>query len=186
MALKGENHPCWKGDAASIFAKRRRAVRMYALGNCEVCGCKATERHHKDGNTGNNVRDNILIVCRSCHMKIDGRLARFIATTVPVKPAEECSNCRELAKPLRKGLCHKCNEYQRRNGSPRPNFAPGFNSVTAENYKHIIDLSRKNLSHRKISAITGVSACTVRNVISSNTRNETVTGKTETHRTGEF
>ncbi len=37
-----------------------------------------------------------------------------------VKPAKPCSNCSIPSKPLRKGRCHACNEYLRRNGKERP------------------------------------------------------------------
>ncbi len=36
------------------------------------------------------------------------------------KEAEACSNCSRLAKPLRRGRCHACNEYFRRKGFERP------------------------------------------------------------------
>lgn len=48
---------------------------MYQLGLCERCGKAATDRHHKDANTGNNEASNIEMLCRRCHMEIDGRLA---------------------------------------------------------------------------------------------------------------
>jgi len=42
---------------------------------CEKCNkkdCKL-EVHHKDGNNRNNEMDNLIKVCRYCHMEIDGR-----------------------------------------------------------------------------------------------------------------
>jgi hypothetical protein len=42
---------------------------------CEICGEKpAVERHHDDGDPLNNGRSNVQLVCRRCHMVIDGRL----------------------------------------------------------------------------------------------------------------
>lgn len=73
---RGENHYAWKGDAALPTTKRLRAQARYELGDCESCGAQATDRHHKDGDTGNNVPENIAILCRRCHMTIDGRLAQ--------------------------------------------------------------------------------------------------------------
>lgn len=37
-----------------------------------------TSRHHRDGNTANNKTENIIFLCRKCHMKEDGRLEQFI------------------------------------------------------------------------------------------------------------
>ena len=66
--------------AESAQAGRQRAYRLYPkIGPCRVCGNPKSERHHKDGNTENNVPDNIDILCRKHHMEADGRLARFVA-----------------------------------------------------------------------------------------------------------
>jgi hypothetical protein len=41
---------------------------------CENCGRKYTlDIHHKDGNHKNNVVENLIKVCRRCHMILDGR-----------------------------------------------------------------------------------------------------------------
>ena len=38
---------------------------------CEICGTtKSIDIHHKDGNPYNNAPDNLVSVCRSCHMKL--------------------------------------------------------------------------------------------------------------------
>ena len=75
----GPDHHAWKGDEATQKAGRSRALRMYKeVGPCVLCGAEKTERHHMDGNTLNNEPGNILAVCRSCHMKEDGRLENFI------------------------------------------------------------------------------------------------------------
>lgn len=82
----GEQHHAWRGDAAATQTKRYRAVRRYRLGSCEKCGKPATDRHHKDGDTGNNARSNIALLCRRCHMIEDGRLEQFRAAAPhPVK-----------------------------------------------------------------------------------------------------
>lgn len=90
------------------------------IGKCETClESDATDRHHLDGDTWNNERSNIRFLCRSCHMKEDGRLKRFVksGTNAGIKnrsPAQVCSICSRLSKPLRHGRCHRCNEYFRR------------------------------------------------------------------------
>ena len=47
------------------------ANRWYrGLGDCEVCGrTAATVRHHRDGDTSNNGRDNVDFLCRRCHYR---------------------------------------------------------------------------------------------------------------------
>lgn len=38
---------------------------------CELCGSTTNvDIHHKDGNFHNNSSDNLMVVCRSCHMKL--------------------------------------------------------------------------------------------------------------------
>lgn len=116
---KGERHYRWKGDGASNEAKRMRAQRIYGLGRCERClRNRATDRHHKDGNPGNNDPSNVEKLCRKCHMTVDGRLARLLVNRYvqPIKPPAPCEVCGNLSKPLRKGRCHRCNEYFRRHG----------------------------------------------------------------------
>lgn len=125
IVFRGTAHPFWKGDAARSETKRRRAQMAYALSECERCGKPATDRHHKDDDTGNNARENIQLLCRRCHMEVDGRLSVFAElgkanAKKMTKPPQQCSHCKRLKKPLRKGLCGACNEYRRRNGRDRP------------------------------------------------------------------
>jgi len=53
----------------------RAARRLYPLGGvcaeCEVA--TATDRHHWDGDQLNNAPENVVLLCRRCHMRIDGR-----------------------------------------------------------------------------------------------------------------
>ena len=125
--MRGEDHPAWKGNGASTTTKRSRAQKKFSLHACELCGANATDRHHKDGDTGNNARSNIARLCRRCHMSVDGRLANFLLPENRLQPqeAKPCGNCGRPSKPLRKGLCHACNEYQRRQGAPRPYVIDG-------------------------------------------------------------
>ena len=121
--LRGPANPMWKGDDAVRGAKHDRARRLYpTLGTC-ACGAPAVERHHVDDNPGNNEPTNVALVCRRCHMKADGRLARFEASSASKRgpqPPKPCSNCRIPAKPLRRGRCRNCAEYFRRSGVERP------------------------------------------------------------------
>jgi len=86
--VSGKAHPFWKGDAASTTTKRERAQKLYLLAACEICGAKAVDRHHIDGDTGNNTPENIARLCRRCHMTVDGRLAVFARHEVG-SPQEE-------------------------------------------------------------------------------------------------
>ena len=77
MAPRRERNPMWRGDAAMPSTKRERARRLFGLsGTCEAEGCTkpAVDRHHIDGDTGNNDRSNIRLLCRRHHMVEDGRL----------------------------------------------------------------------------------------------------------------
>jgi hypothetical protein len=114
----GEHHHNWKGDAAGKSAKRFRAHR-FPLGPCEECGKPGIDRHHKDGDVGDNARENVAILCRKCHMLADGRLAAFLANNpAPNKRVDPvpCRVCRRPAKPLRRGRCSACDMFFRRHG----------------------------------------------------------------------
>lgn len=76
-----EKNPMWKGDKIFQAGGRQRARRWFKLKNfCENCGAKAKDRHHKDGNPLNNSPENILSLCRKCHVHIDGRI-KILQTT---------------------------------------------------------------------------------------------------------
>lgn len=119
----GKDHYAWKGDETTPTVKRKRAQRLYAADQCEKCGGSPAERHHKDTDTGNNAPENIAILCRRCHMAEDGRLAKLAATHPEALPARPCVTCSVLATRFWHGQCHKCNEYERRNGTKRPAVA---------------------------------------------------------------
>lgn len=118
----GEKHGAWLGDAADDHTKRQRARRLFPVGPCERCGSDGrTERHHIDGNPGNNIAANIAILCRSCHQDVDGRTqsntARLVAIAkANVKPLAPCANCGRLYKPLRLGRCGPCSIHWRKFG----------------------------------------------------------------------
>ena len=104
----------WKGDAANPDAKRNRAQRWFPLEGetCEHCRqAPAIDRHHIDDDPGNNVRENLMFLCRRCHMEIDGRMEKFVAAEggrrrdLSPKP---CVICKRLYKPLRRGHCSRC------------------------------------------------------------------------------
>jgi len=123
-ALALQDHPFWKGDAAHANTKRNRARRRFQLPPlCTRCWqTPACDRHHRDGNTGNNEPSNIAMVCRRCHMQLDGRLDKLadIVRSRPDVPPKPCTNCGTPYKPLRKGLCAACSRYLSKNGTMRP------------------------------------------------------------------
>lgn len=120
--LQLQDNPQWRGDNAKPETKRRRAVRRYPLQgiSCENCGGPAKDRHHRTGNLNDHSRNEIRFLCRRCHMIEDGRLERLriiqAINAQKIKPPSPCVICGMSAKGLRKGRCHKCNEYFRRNG----------------------------------------------------------------------
>jgi len=67
-------NPNWKGDNVCYQNGTHRARKIYNLGPCEICISPANERHHKDGNSLNNDPSNIMILCKKCHMVLDGRI----------------------------------------------------------------------------------------------------------------
>jgi deoxycytidylate deaminase len=103
---------------------------------CVVCGGQPIEWHHEDHKDAPNTRvahltalgfplarivaeiSRCTALCRSCHMQEDGRLAA-LKTACPNKKGvvfvgpRPCSKCSTLAKPLRRGLCNRCNHQKR-------------------------------------------------------------------------
>ena len=116
----------WKGVDAKPHAKRCRTHRRYAVGKCEICGMDGKDRHHMNGNLDDMSPSNIKVLCRRCHMTIDGRLER--ARNSPSldigrkkrTPHINCVICGEYEKYLRKGRCQRCDSYFRKTGTERP------------------------------------------------------------------
>lgn len=115
-------HHFWKGNKAGPEAKRQRAVRRIKMDLCELCGKPGMDRHHFDSDLDNLKFNNIHILCRKCHMKVDGRqqkLRERIKIYQKKTPRSPCLICGKIKGYLRKGRCHRCNEYFRRNGKDR-------------------------------------------------------------------
>lgn len=71
---------------------------------CELCGStKNIDVHHKDGNYRNNSIENLIVVCRSCHMKLH-------------RPKALCKICGKPAKAY--GLCDKHYQRWKKYGDP--------------------------------------------------------------------
>lgn len=110
----------WRESLKHLDSYRLRARHLIRLRGqeCECCRrSKAVDRHHVDGNPKNNAVSNIALLCRKCHMVIDGRIEKLKNKKPRILPAKKCKICLELSKPLRRGRCHRCNEYFRRHQS---------------------------------------------------------------------
>ena len=118
----GKKNPMWEGSNVG-YASLHEYIRnrMVLPKKCKFCS--STNNIDLANKSGNYLRktSDWQWLCRSCHMKADGRLSRFMA--IPKRLPQEplpCSNCQKPSKPLRKKLCHACNEYKRRHGMDRP------------------------------------------------------------------
>jgi deoxycytidylate deaminase len=98
---------------------------------CAHCGAQPVEWHHPEhpekphfrvsslraqGNTIARIQremDRCTPLCRSCHMREDGRL-ELLRTAGPYKkgvtyvPPKPCVECGKLTKPTRRGRCQWC------------------------------------------------------------------------------
>jgi hypothetical protein len=123
----GPSNPAWKSNTEGmrVTIGHDRARRRYPqIGTCEVCKVvPATERHHIDTNTFNNLRSNIVFCCHRCHMVIDGRLeaatVRLKSLPKRVRANNPCKACGERIA-IDRGRCHRCSVYFQRNGTERP------------------------------------------------------------------
>ena len=64
------------GDHSGIGLHFIKRYLMETIGKCEICGWKEInqftntiplEMHHKDGNSDNNLLENLLLICPNCH-----------------------------------------------------------------------------------------------------------------------
>lgn len=97
VAQRRARYAGWRRDAITPDGGRRRAQKLYPLGACEQCGRPGQDRHHKDGDTANNDPANVVILCRRCHMAIDGRLQAFRVSGLSARRARKthCSHGHE-------------------------------------------------------------------------------------------
>jgi hypothetical protein len=59
---------------------------------CQLCGAtKNVDVHHIDGNYQNNTPDNLMIVCRSCHMKLHNKKSVCKICGKPIKGHGYCN-----------------------------------------------------------------------------------------------
>ena len=105
----GPNNPKWQGDDIGVSSGRSRAQQRFKdLGKCGHCEKPATDRHHKDENTANNSRENIEFLCRTCHMKIDGRLSQL---QVQVLTVQKSGALAAAARRKAKTHCKRGHEF---------------------------------------------------------------------------
>ena len=86
--MKGERHPNWKGGKSFEpygieFNKQLKLfIRQKDIFTCQLCGLKEDGQkldvHHIDYNKRNNKLDNLISLCRSCHIKIEWNRENWI------------------------------------------------------------------------------------------------------------
>ena len=88
----GSDNPAWRGDKASYASIHRFVRKRKSIPNkCEICN-KENEWLDLANITGIYTRnlEDYKYMCRSCHMKSDGRLERLHETKrKPIKPQPE-------------------------------------------------------------------------------------------------
>ena len=141
---RGKDHPRWKGDSITEKSGRSRALRLFPIiGPCKSCGSPRSERHHKNGNTRDNRRSNIIPLCRSCHMKIghpenmerfrESAKRRIKATTeaaaIEKRSRTICKRGHQLSgdnlyvHPSGRRVCIECRKLHKRNYRERKSSA---------------------------------------------------------------
>lgn len=105
FVCKDSAHQDWKAAHATarkiVHLIEQREVR------CAICGStENVDIHHKDGIAQNNNSDNLILLCRSCHMKAHRSGVKY------------CSVCGKECKRTHHGMCEKHYQQWRRNGDP--------------------------------------------------------------------
>jgi len=94
----GDKNPRWKGDKILLKSGRSRA--RYMIKKKER---KGKDIHHKDGNPLNNSSDNLEVLTRKEHMKVDGRMNLKCSICGKFTPNENycvsCGNIMEKENP---------------------------------------------------------------------------------------
>lgn len=106
----GSKNPLWKGNKVGYtslhgWVKRHKPKSLF----CEKCG-KVTDKLDCANISGNYLRDiyDFRWLCRSCHMREDGRLNNLFAFTYSQKKKDRpCISCRVQVEKGRK-RCNKC------------------------------------------------------------------------------
>jgi hypothetical protein len=114
--------PCF--EARPRFAHAPATGRVHAVAKFDIAGefCEwsdcldpAVDRHHRDGDTFNNTRENVAFLCRRHHQVEHGRgLEHGEGRQQP------CVVCGHPYAPLRMGRCGRCNSHYRRWGHEFP------------------------------------------------------------------
>jgi hypothetical protein len=68
-------------------------------------------------------------LCLPCHRKEDGRIEKMVRAQKRTRNTAPCSDCGAPYFPLRRGLCHACNEYQRYASTPRRPYLESIGRV---------------------------------------------------------
>lgn len=91
-------------DTPSWMTAHYHARKICPPGPCEVCGKEeATDVHHKNGNWRDNSPENLIRICRSCHIKQH-------------HPKGVCKICGKPMKGL--GYCEKHYQRFKKYGNP--------------------------------------------------------------------
>lgn len=67
------------------FATLRPIVIMNANSMCMNCGAETREVHHIDGDCDNNVLDNLMLLCSSCHREVHKIMGTYAHPSYPEK-----------------------------------------------------------------------------------------------------
>jgi uncharacterized protein YlaI len=70
-----------------IHETARRIAFKHKPQRCEICNIEAKKLdvHHKDDNVRNNNIENLMVLCSSCHHKIDRRINNIFSNPNSVK-----------------------------------------------------------------------------------------------------
>lgn len=89
-----------------LEATKREKILESAQFKCEICGEPAEHVHHKDKNRQNDEPNNLMVLCRPCHVEQHLRLAFTIS----------CPRCRSFFTYILKDgtrVCRKCGHREK-------------------------------------------------------------------------
>lgn len=105
FVCKDSSNQSWK----SAHATARKLIHLIEQREVVCAQCGSTENvdiHHIDGVAQNNNSDNLILLCRSCHMKAHRSEVKL------------CSVCGKECKRTHHSMCEKHYQQWKRNGDP--------------------------------------------------------------------
>lgn len=140
FVIKDASNQGWE----SAHASARKIVHLIEQRDvvCELCGStKNVDIHHKDFNHQNNSSDNLMLVCRSCHLKLHRQKSTCMICGEPAKGHGYCNKHLTMWKKYGDPLHEPWSTYKEK-ASKGPVLQYDLNGNLVAEYDSLRDAAR--------------------------------------------